>query len=102
MAENAAPEKKKGKFGRKVKGLFGELKKVTWPSFSKVVSQTGVVLAVTLFFLVVLMLMDLGLQQLYKLLTSGLSTESVQLAAAGLLKGAGDGLVSIGSSFPLL
>jgi preprotein translocase SecE subunit len=72
MAENV--EKKK--FGAKVKGLFGELKKVTWPTFGKVVSQTGVVLVVTLFFLLVLMGMDAGLQQLYKLLVSGLGESS--------------------------
>ena len=75
MAGDNKPQKKK--FGAKVKGLFGELKKVTWPSFSKVVSQTGVVLLVTVLFLAVLMLMDFGLGQLYSLLVKGLSTDAL-------------------------
>lgn len=82
MASDNKPEKKK--FGTKVKGLFGELKKVTWPSFSKVVSQTGVVLLVTVLFLAVLMLMDTGLGYLYKLLVGGLETESVALIGGSL------------------
>ncbi len=77
MAGDNKPEKKK--LGVKVKGLFGELGKVTWPSFSKVVSQTGVVLLVTVLFLAVLMLMDYGIGQLYNLLVKGLETESVVL-----------------------
>ena len=31
--------------GKKIKGTASELKKVTWPKFSEVVKQTGVVLA---------------------------------------------------------
>lgn len=83
MADNNVPEKKP--FGSKVKGLFGELKKVTWPTFAKVVAQTGVVLAVTLFFLLVLMGMDVGLQALYKLLVSGLGTEETTSALSSLV-----------------
>ena len=58
------------KIGRKFKEIFKELKKVTWPSFGKVVKETGVVLAVCLFFLVILTVFDLGLGELVKLVTS--------------------------------
>ena len=56
--------------GRKLKEVFSEIKKVTWPSFDKVVKQTGVVVGVVLAFFVVIMLMDLGLGKLLTLLTS--------------------------------
>ena len=58
------------RMGRKIKEIFLELKKVTWPSFGKVVKQTGVVLAVCLVFLVVFSAIDLGLGQLMKMLTN--------------------------------
>ena len=58
------------RLGRKLKEVFSEIKKVSWPSFSKVVKQTGVVIGVVLVFFVVIMLMDLGLGQLLTLLTS--------------------------------
>ena len=53
------------------KSLGSELKKVTWPTFGKVVKQTGVVIGVTLFFLVVVGLFDTGLAALYNLLIGG-------------------------------
>lgn len=56
------------RFGRKCKEVFAELKKVSWPSFGKVVKHTGVVLAVVLIFLVVFALIDFGLSTLLKLL----------------------------------
>ena len=56
-AKEKAP-KKKGKFTGKIKETFGELKKVTWPSFAQVLKQTGIVLAVTVIFLGVLMGFD--------------------------------------------
>ena len=58
------------RMGRKLKEVFSEIKKVSWPSFDKVVKQTGVVVGVVLAFFVVIMLMDLGLGQLLTLLTS--------------------------------
>lgn len=58
------------RFGRKCKEVFSELKKVSWPSASKVVKQTGVVLGVVLVFAVLITLIDLGLGELLKLLTS--------------------------------
>ena len=58
------------RMGRKLKEVFSEIKKVSWPSFNKVVKQTGVVVGVVLAFFVVIMLMDLGLGKLLTLLTS--------------------------------
>ena len=58
------------KLVRKSKETVSELKKVSWPSFSKVVKQTAVVIGVVLLFMVVITLMDLGLGQLLKLLTN--------------------------------
>ncbi len=63
-------DKKPGLFkrmGSKIKDIFSELKKVNWPSFSKVVKQTGVVIAVVLLFLVVISAFDFGLLQLLNL-----------------------------------
>ena len=58
----------------KIKEVFSELKKVTWPSFGKVVKQTGVVIAVVLVFAVAILLMDWGLGALLKLLSGHGST----------------------------
>jgi len=55
------------RLGMKIKDIFSELKKVNWPSFSKVVKQTGVVLVVVLAFLVVITAFDRGLLELLKL-----------------------------------
>lgn len=60
-----APKKKRG-VGRWFKELFSELKKVTWPSFLTVVKQTGVVLLVTVIFLLVMLGMDTLFGWLYK------------------------------------
>lgn len=69
-------EKKKNKkpsffkrLGAKIKDIFSELKKVSWPKFSKVVKQTGVVLFVVLVFLVVIFGFDFGLQKLLELVS---------------------------------
>lgn len=58
------------RIGRKFKEVFSEIKKVSWPSKSKVFKQTSVVFGVVLCFMVVILLMDLGLGELLKLLTS--------------------------------
>ncbi len=55
-------------FKRTFSGMWQELKKVSWPSFSKVVKQTGMVLAVVLFFLVIITAINLGLSELLKLI----------------------------------
>lgn len=73
-AKEKAP-KKPSKFVGKIKETFGELKKVSWPTFAQVMKQTGIVLAVTAVFLVVLMGFDAVLGQLYKLLVDGLNAE---------------------------
>lgn len=75
-AKTEKAEKKDNKFvlffkriGTGFKGIISELKKVTWPTFGKVMAQTGVVLIVVLFFLVVIGAFDAGLTALFKLLT---------------------------------
>lgn len=72
QAKKVKKEKKPGffaKLGGKMKDIFSELKKVSWPSFSKVVKQTGVVLVVVLAFLVVITAFDTGLNELLKLIS---------------------------------
>ena len=68
-------EKKKNKnpgifkrMGMKAKDVFSELKKVSWPTFAKVVKKTGIVLAVVLVFLVVIFAFDSALLELLKLI----------------------------------
>lgn len=72
--KKAQPKNKKPnifvRFGKKCKEVFSELKKVSWPTAGKVVKQTGVVLGVVFVFAVVITLIDLGLGELLKLLTS--------------------------------
>ena len=58
--------------GRKLKETFSELKRVTWPTFPKVLKSTGVVLGVVIVFLVVVTAINFGLQALMDLVT-GLS-----------------------------
>ena len=57
------------RMGRKIKEVFSELKRVTWPTFPKVVKSTGVVLVVVLVFLVVVTGINFGLQALLDLVT---------------------------------
>ena len=59
--------------GRKIRDLIAELKKVTWPGFPKVMKQTGIVIGVVLFLLVIIFVIDLGLSQLYQLLVKALN-----------------------------
>ena len=58
------------RMGRKIKEVFSELKKVTWPSFGKVVKTTCVVLVIVLVFLVVFTAINFGLGELLQLITS--------------------------------
>ena len=88
-------EKKKKGFGRKIKELFGELKRVTWPTFPTVVKQTGVVLMITLLVLLVLMGMDALLGYLYDLLVTGLGSGTESSAAVSAVAG------SLGAVFRL-
>ena len=64
------------RMGRKIKEVFSELKKVTWPSFGKVVKTTCVVLVIVLVFLVVFTAINYGLNSLLGLLSSGLGGTS--------------------------
>ena len=52
----------------KIKEVFSELKKVTWPTFPTVLKQLGAVLLTVLIVLVLIMFIDLGLQQGLKLI----------------------------------
>ena len=61
-------EKKGSRLVRRLKETGSELKKVTWPTFPKVVKQTGVVLAVVVFFGLVLFGFDYLLKFLFELL----------------------------------
>ena len=67
---NKPKEKKirENKLARKTKETVSELKKVTWPSFGKVVKQTAIVLGVVLFFTVILFGIDRLLSWLFGLL----------------------------------
>ena len=58
------------RMGRKLKETFSELKRVTWPTFPKVVKATCVVLVVVIAFTVVATLINYGLQELLGLITS--------------------------------
>lgn len=55
--------------GRKIKEVFSELKKVTWPSFGKVVKSTGIVIGVIVVFLIVFTAINYGLGELLGLVT---------------------------------
>jgi len=57
---------------RGIRNIGGELKKVRWPSFNRTVAQTGVVLGVVIIFSLIIFGMDMGLGELYRLLTRGL------------------------------
>ena len=57
------------RMGRKLKETFSELKRVTWPTFPKVVKSTCVVLVVVVVFLVVVTGINYGLQALLEVIT---------------------------------
>ncbi len=60
------------RMGRKLKEVFSELKRVTWPTFPKVVKATCVVLVVVLIFTVIVTGINYGLQALLDLATNNL------------------------------
>ena len=55
------------RIGLKLRDVFSELKRVTWPTFPKVVKKTGVVLVVVLAFLIIITAFDTGLLELLKI-----------------------------------
>ena len=68
MAKEKGKEKKPG-LGKRIKDVFSELKRVTWPTFPKVLKATGVVLMVVLVFPVGVTGINQGLQKLLELIT---------------------------------
>lgn len=72
-ASNKKSEAKKPnifvRMGAKLKEVFSELKRVTWPTFPKVVKSTGVVLVIVIAFLVVVTAINYGLDALLTLVT---------------------------------
>lgn len=87
MADEKVNKKTKKKEPNRVatwfKNFFSELKKVTWPSFATVLKQTGVVLMVTVCFLLVMIAFDSLFGLMYNALISGLNsgTEAVMANA---------------------
>ncbi len=69
---------------RKIKEVLSELKKVTWPTAGKTVKQTGVVLAVVLFFLVVILGFDTLLLWAFNFLTERSADASALFSALPL------------------
>ena len=72
MAQKDTSAKKPNIFvriGKKFKETFSELKRVTWPSFPKVVKSTCVVLVVVLAFTVLVTGINYGLQALLDVIT---------------------------------
>lgn len=57
------------RLGRKLKETFGELKRVTWPTFGQAVKATCVVLVIVLIFMVLVTGVNYGLRELLKLIT---------------------------------
>ena len=57
------------RMGKKLKETFSELKRVTWPTFPKVVRGTCVVLVVVVAFTVIVTGINYGLQALLDLIT---------------------------------
>ncbi len=71
-AKNENKEKKPNIFvrmGRRLKETFSELKRVTWPTFPKVVKATCVVLVVVVVFTVVVTCINVGFKELLDLVT---------------------------------
>lgn len=56
------------RMGSGIKEIISELKKVTWPTFGKVMAETGIVLVVVVFFLLVILGFDSLLSWLFSLL----------------------------------
>lgn len=89
--EKVKKDKKKkepGKVRRWFKDFFSELKKVTWPTFPNVLKQTGIVLLVTVIFLVVMIAFDALFGRLmYVFLVKGLEDPPSANALLALLTG---------------
>ena len=74
------------RMGRAIKETFGELKKVTWPTFGETMKQLGAVIAVVLCFLVVLTAFDMLLGWGFEQFRTALGDEtSIVRSLLGLL-----------------
>ena len=71
--KSKAARKDKPSIWQRIRDVFGELKKVRWPSFAHTLKQTGVVLSVVLIFALIVFGIDRGLGELFKILTKGLT-----------------------------
>ena len=74
------PNKKPNVFVRlwgKIKAVASELKKVTWPTFPTVLKQLGCVLVTVLIMLALILVIDLGLQQLLNLIRGGATSDAL-------------------------
>lgn len=74
------PNKKPNVFVRlwgKIKAVASELKKVTWPTFPTVLKQLGCVLVTVLIMLALILVIDLGLQQLLNLIRGGATNNAL-------------------------
>ena len=60
------------RFWLKIREVISELRKVIWPTFPRAVTQTGVVLGFVVVFSIIIFGMDMGLGQLFQLLTRNL------------------------------
>ena len=56
------------RLGRYFKGAWHELKQVRWPDRKNTWAMTGALLAFTLFFIVVILVLDFAFSQLFKLI----------------------------------
>ena len=103
MANDTKQSQDKSKKRGRAKETFAELKKVTWPTFGKTMKQTGAVLLVTLFFLVILLVMDqlLGLAHRELIKDLGGSTAVLTYVANGL-RGIGAAICKAAPSLPIL
>ena len=71
------------RMGGKIKAVVSELKKVTWPTFPTVLKRLGAVLVTVLVMLVLILVIDLGLQQLLKLVQGGGSKAAALISKIG-------------------
>ena len=61
----------------KIKEVFSELKKVTWPSFGTVLKNLGSVLVFVVIMLALVLVIDFGLQQGLKLIRSDSASAAI-------------------------
>ncbi len=79
-AQKKNPNKKPNVFVRlwgKIKAVASELKKVTWPTFPTVLKQLGCVLVTVIIMLALILVIDLGLQQLLNLIRGGATNDAL-------------------------